>query len=118
MDDTLVGTPDPEPEDTKAQIEKIHTDWLTQPQEPITPPVGMSSDALSQYVLEFASFCMARVTGPGKDQYDHGGSQKFEALSPDQLLDELAEELADVGNYAAMLFIRVRRVQAALRDVL
>jgi hypothetical protein len=73
---------------------------------------------LDQFVTEFRDFaaqCELRITGVGADQYQQpDGSQRFETMPMNDLYAWAEEELLDVGVYAAMLAIRLRRVWAAL----
>jgi len=73
---------------------------------------------LDQFVNEFRDFaaqCELRITGVGADQYQLAdGSQQFETMPLGDLYAWAEEELLDVGVYAAMLAIRLRRVRAAL----
>lgn len=75
---------------------------------------GMSPQDLAEFVHEFNRECQGRIKGVGKDQYDNGGFQKFEAMELDDLLRYAEEEVLDIPNYCAMLFIRIRRLRQAL----
>jgi DNA-directed RNA polymerase subunit F len=78
---------------------------------------GMSSDDLAEYVQEFITDCVNRIKGAGNAQYSEDGYQKFEILDLDDLFEYLEEELRDIPNYLAMLFIRMRRIREALKAV-
>jgi len=77
-------------------------------------PFGMSSEDLADFVLEFNEECQARVRGVGDQQYAQPGFQKFEGMELDDLLEYIEEEILDIPNYCAMLFIRIRRIRQAL----
>lgn len=78
---------------------------------------GMSSDDLAEFSQEFILECMGRIKGVGDSQYSQGGFQKFEAMELDDLLEYAEEEILDIPNYCAMLFIRIRRLRQALDAV-
>lgn len=78
---------------------------------------GMSSDDLADFCKEFILEAMGRVTGVGDKQYSNVGFQKFEGMELDQLLEYAEEEILDIPNYCAMLFIRIRRLRQALDAV-
>jgi hypothetical protein len=80
-------------------------------------PFGMSSDDLAEYVEGFIKDCVSRIKGAGNDQYSFEGYQKFEIMDLDDLFEYIEEELRDIPNYLAMLFIRIRRVREALKAV-
>lgn len=80
-------------------------------------PFGMTSEELSDFSAEFIRECQGRIKGVGNKQYSLDGFQKFEALELDELLEYLEKEILDIPNYAAMLFIRVRRLRQAWNTV-
>jgi hypothetical protein len=80
---------------------------------------GMAAGELEWGVRMFISAAVDRVHGTGRDQYekrrDNGGVyQAFEEMTPLELLQMAREEVQDLGVYAAMLDIRLARLQAAL----
>jgi hypothetical protein len=82
---------------------------------------GMSAQDLASGFDEFYGQALARIHGPGREQYerrrDNGGVfQKFEQMTPLELLQMAREEVQDLGVYAAMLDIRLARLQAALQN--
>lgn len=78
---------------------------------------GMSSEDLAEYVAEFMTDCVSRIKGAGKEQYSEEGYQRFEAMDLDDLFEYIEEEIRDIPNYCAMLFIRMRRLREALKAV-
>jgi hypothetical protein len=80
-------------------------------------PFGMSSDDLAEFVGEFVTDCKDRIKGVGKQQYSEDGYQKFEIMDLDDLFEYIEEEIRDIPNYCAMLFIRMRRVREALKAI-
>lgn len=80
-------------------------------------PFGLSSQELADFTGEFIKECQGRIKGVGNQQYSEDGFQKFEAMELDDLLEYLEEEILDIPNYCAMLFIRVRRMRQALNEV-
>lgn len=80
-------------------------------------PFGMSSDDLAEFVGEFMTDCKDRIKGAGNAQYSEDGYQKFEIMDLDDLFEYIEEEIRDIPNYCAMLFIRMRRVREALKAI-
>jgi hypothetical protein len=79
---------------------------------------GMTSAELAQGVQWFLAAALQRVAGTGREQYekrrDNGGVyQAFEEMTPRELLQMAREEVQDLGVYAAMLDIRLARMQRA-----
>jgi NTP pyrophosphatase (non-canonical NTP hydrolase) len=107
-----------EPLYTLSQVTDVVVQQATTPAlEARVAQFGMSSEELAQYCADYIVACVARVKGVGNDQYSEGGHQKFEVMELDDLIEYLREELMDVSNYAAMLDIRMRRIQEALQEV-
>ena len=60
--------------------------------------------------------CAGRILGTGEKQYvNDDGSQYFESMSIDCLLDEQEQEAQDFINYGIMALINVRRARDKLR---
>ena len=78
---------------------------------PRAPAHGLNAFDLADYVQAFSEYSQHRILTIGAKQYDLAGKQKFEQYDITQLCDQLLEELADVGNYAAMLAIKVDRIK-------
>lgn len=78
---------------------------------------GMSSDDLADFVQTFIADCALRINGVGKQQYEQDGYQKFEVMDLDALFEYIEEEIRDIPNYCAMLFIRLRRLRNALTAI-
>lgn len=83
--------------------------------ECFVPEPGMTAEELAQYSREFIDRCASRIIGIGKEQYSGELHQKFEAQSLEDLIEYALEELEDNANYSAMIHIRLRRIQKALR---
>ena len=75
----------------------------------------MTPSQLAEYVTEFIGECQSRVMGVGADQYSQGESQKFETMPLPDLITYAREEAQDLAVYAAMIDIRLQRLEAALR---
>lgn len=80
-------------------------------------PFGLTPDDLADFSREFILECMGRIKGAGFQQYYQDGFQKFEGMELDDLLEYAEEEILDIPNYCAMLFIRIRRLRQALDAV-
>lgn len=81
---------------------------------------GMTCDDLSAGLGEFYYAATSRICGPGRVEYeqrDKNGNpfQAFEQMTPRELLQMAREEVQDLGVYAAMLDIRLARMDAALK---
>lgn len=81
---------------------------------------GISSADLAEAVEVFLSGAVKRVAGTGREQYekrDKDGKpfQSFEELTPLELVQMAREEAQDLGVYAAMLDIRLARLESALK---
>jgi hypothetical protein len=76
----------------------------------------VTSDELSHEVADFIGGACARVLGPGQAQYEKDGSQKFEELTLEELVDWAVEELQDVAVYSTMLAIRIKEVQRLVEN--
>lgn len=93
-----------------ADLEVVNTE------APKAPPFGMTPDALAGYVQDFITAAKARVTGVGAEQYAGADSQKFERLSLSELFTMAREEAQDLAVYAAMIDIRLQRIEEALNS--
>lgn len=74
---------------------------------------GLSSADLASFVEAMSSLSQSRIKGIGADQYEDGGSQQFEGMSEQELIEYFLEEMADGINYLAMLSIKVLAVMRA-----
>lgn len=74
----------------------------------------MTSEQLAEKVSEIVKEAQTRVLGIGREQYEEGGTQKFETMPLPRLLDYFEEELLDQINYSVMNIIRLRRFREAL----
>jgi len=77
----------------------------------------MTSEELADEVGHFIRACRSRILGVGAEQYDEGnGQQKFETMPLVELVVYAREEAQDLAVYAAMLDIRLKRLEEALRE--
>jgi hypothetical protein len=76
----------------------------------------VTSEELADEVGHFIRQCRGRILGIGAEQYDQGdGQQKFEGMPLVELVVYAREEAQDLAVYAAMLDIRLKRLEDALR---
>ncbi|MFD6970582.1 hypothetical protein [Streptomyces sp. NPDC059949] len=73
----------------------------------------MTSEELATYVSDFIGECRSRILGIGAEQYDEGDAQKFEKMPLPELIRYAREEAQDLAVYAAMVDIRLSRLEAA-----
>lgn len=66
---------------------------------------GVSSVDLADLIGQIAQRTQSRVIGVGHEQYGKGRLQKFETLTPDEIYEELIDEIADIYAYGAFLAI-------------
>lgn len=74
----------------------------------------MTSEELAQHVEDAISRCRGRVLGIGNEQYSEGDKQKFENMSPTELLEWALEEADDLVVYGVMTGIRIRQILGRL----
>ncbi|MGW6571642.1 hypothetical protein ACWGAN_05630 [Streptomyces sp. NPDC054945] len=74
----------------------------------------MTSEELANYVTDFIGECRSRILGIGAEQYDEGDGQNFERMPLHELIRYAREEAQDLAVYAAMIDIRLSRLEAAL----
>lgn len=77
----------------------------------------MTSNELAEYVTDFIGECQSRILGIGAEQYDEGDGQKFEKMPLLELIQYAREEAQDLAVYAAMVDIRLSRLEGHLRAV-
>jgi len=78
----------------------------------------VTSDQLAARVDAFARACWGRVRDKGNlADYDSGDTQRFEKMTPLELVVWAREEAQDLSNYAAMLDIQLQRIEERLRDL-
>lgn len=71
----------------------------------------MTSEELAREVMKLATRAAVRVQGTGTDQYlREDGTQEFEHMTPERLLEETIDEAADLISYATMTVIAVQRL--------
>ncbi|MGW6535194.1 hypothetical protein ACWGBV_03050 [Streptomyces sp. NPDC055051] len=77
----------------------------------------MTSEELADEVSDFIGQCRGRILGIGTDQYQEpDGRQKFETMPLVELVIYAREEAQDLAVYAAMLDIRLKKLEEALRE--
>lgn len=77
----------------------------------------MTSDELAARVEVFILACRGRVLGSGRDQYEMGGVQRFESMTPLELVGWAREEAQDLAVYATMVDVRLQALEEKLRDL-
>lgn len=77
----------------------------------------MTSEELAIEARAIGDAAAERILTVGREQYDLGGTQKFETLSNRELVDWTHEELVDVVSYATMLTIKLARIDMALMEL-
>jgi hypothetical protein len=76
----------------------------------------MTSEELADEVSHFIGECRGRILGIGAEQYEEPDGQKFEKMPLVELVVYAREEAQDLAVYAAMLDIRLKRLEDALRE--
>lgn len=76
----------------------------------------MTSEELAEETERIISCAQSRILGTGKNQYSTGGTQKFEEMTPLDLLDEAQDEILDLINYSVMTYIRVERIKQTINN--
>lgn len=72
----------------------------------------MTSEELAREVMALASRAAVRVQDTASDQYRRAdGSQEFEHMTPERLLEEALDEAADLISYATMTALSIKRMQ-------
>lgn len=74
----------------------------------------MTSEELAEQVQDAIIRCKGRVMGVGNDQYSQGDQQKFETLTPNELLEWALEESDDLIVYGVMVGIRIKQILASV----
>lgn len=77
----------------------------------------MTSDELAARIGAFVAACQSRVRGSGREQYESNGVQRFESMTPLELVQWAREEAQDLSNYAVMADIRLQVLEEKLRDL-
>ncbi|MET9729316.1 hypothetical protein ABZZ79_01235 [Streptomyces sp. NPDC006458] len=78
----------------------------------------MTPEQLANGFYEFTKECTRRILTVGADQYSNGEEPKFETMPLPELVAWAREEAQDLGVYAAMLDIRLQRLEAVARRLL
>ncbi|MCB5179535.1 hypothetical protein [Streptomyces antimicrobicus] len=73
----------------------------------------MTPAELADYASDFIGKCRSRILGIGAEQYDEGGDQTFERIPLPDLIRYAREEAQDLAAYAAMIDIRLSRLESA-----
>lgn len=61
--------------------------------------------------------CREGIMGPGKEQYERNGRQKFEDMSLAGLINYIREEFRDQINYGVMVLWRLDQINLALAEL-
>jgi len=88
---------------------------LLMSEPPNYPPFGLSVDQFAEAQQSFTEYARSRVY-VGSQDYDLGESQRMEALSVNNVITELREEIADAVNYLVGLDIVVSRLFPTVDD--
>ncbi|MDG9711132.1 MULTISPECIES: hypothetical protein [Streptomyces] len=75
----------------------------------------MTPEQLADSFGHFLRACRQRVLGVGAEQYSEGEKQKFETMPLPELVAWAREEAQDLGVYAAMVDIRLQRLEAVVK---
>ena len=76
----------------------------------------MDVEALKRAHKRFANYARFRIDSIGRE-YDDGEQQRFESMSPQRLILEMRDELADAVNYLAFLDIQLSRWAQRLEEI-
>jgi hypothetical protein len=76
----------------------------------------VTSEELAEKVTEFIDECRFRILGIGAEQYDEGDGQKFEKMPFPDLIQYAREEAQDLAVYAAMIDIRLQRLETLFKN--
>lgn len=77
----------------------------------------MTSAELADYFADFVTAGQARVNGVGAEQYANPEGQKFETMTPLELIQWAREEAQDLAVYAAMVDIQLSRLAERLEGI-
>jgi hypothetical protein len=77
---------------------------------------SMTVEELARAQTRFSNYARYRLRMQGKE-YDEGDEQAFERMTPQRLIMELRDELADAVNYLTFLDVQLSRWQRVLEDV-
>lgn len=72
----------------------------------------MTPEDLARGFSDFMGQCTGRILTVGAEQYSEGEKQKFETMPLPELVTYAREEAQDLAVYAAMLDIRLARLEA------
>lgn len=97
----------------EVQVTPEDTDTETETDTDTVPPFGMSSAQITQYTEKFLHGCMARI---GNEEQNTSAYQKFETMSPLEILDAVEGEVMDIPNYCAFLYILIQRMKNGIGE--
>ena len=80
-------------------------------------PFGITTEELAESQRKFCNYARFRITDTGSRQYSELDHQAFETMSPQRILLELRDEIADAVNYLAFLDIQLQRWQRRLETI-
>ena len=78
---------------------------------------GLSPEELTEAQRRFCNYARFRIADTGARQYDERDHQAFEDMTPQRVLLELRDELADAVNYLTFLDIQLSRWQRRLEGI-
>jgi hypothetical protein len=73
------------------------------------PWIGIAPQELDSVI----AICREGIMGPGREQYERDGKQKFEDMPLQELVVYIKEEARDLINYGIFLLIRLGRIEEA-----
>jgi hypothetical protein len=77
---------------------------------------SMTVQELAKAQRMFSNYSRFRLQMQGKE-YDEGSEQAFERMTPQRLIMELRDELADAVNYLAFLDVQLSRWQREIEEI-
>jgi hypothetical protein len=77
---------------------------------------SMTIQELAKAQRMFSNYSRFRLQMQGKE-YDEGTEQAFERMTPQRLIMELRDELADAVNYLAFLDVQLSRWQREIEEI-
>jgi hypothetical protein len=77
---------------------------------------AMTVHELANAQQRFANYARFRLQMQS-GEYDRGSEQAFEGMTPQRLIMELRDELADAVNYLSFLDVQLSRWQRTMEDI-
>jgi len=77
---------------------------------------SMTVGELAEAQRRFSNYSRFRLRMQGKE-YDEGSEQAFERMTPQRIIMELRDELADAVNYLSFLDVQLSRWQREIEEI-